>query len=123
MAVAKSPFHLSTPFLSEEKAQSCDIAWLRQLLSRDSIPEEEFTQVALVNTREGIKPVYAGNDPLHFYVMQSTGRQNKCGVAKLSRDVHASPFHITEHQPQGHAAGTKTLAWIGSRPLHNLRNA
>jgi len=25
------PFHLSTPFLSEEKAQSCDIAWLRQL--------------------------------------------------------------------------------------------
>jgi hypothetical protein len=26
-----SPFHLSTPFLSEEKAQSCDIAWLRQL--------------------------------------------------------------------------------------------
>jgi hypothetical protein len=25
-----SRFHLSTPFLSEEKAQSCDIAWLQQ---------------------------------------------------------------------------------------------
>jgi hypothetical protein len=56
MTVEKSPFHLSTPLLSEEKAQSCDVACFQHLAtcrsattSTNDDPDDPFQPLCCPN--------------------------------------------------------------------------
>src|SRR5207245_3994578 len=67
---------------------------IHSLARRNPVPREEFIQPALVNTRQRVQPMNAGNYLFHFDVVQSTGRDDEGRIAKLPCQTQTGSVHI-----------------------------
>jgi hypothetical protein len=68
---------------SQEIANVLAVQLDRVLSRRNPVPPEEFVQSASVNTGQRVQPMNAGGHLLHFYVVQSTGRDDEGWLSKL----------------------------------------
>src|SRR2546426_5860135 len=81
---------------------------IHSLARRNPVPREEFIQPALVNTRQRVQPMNAGNYLLRFDVVQSTGRDDKAGL-RSSRANQTGSVHIPESEVESQATSAEML--------------
>ena len=79
------------------------------LARRNPVPREEFIQPALVNTRQRVQPMNAGNYLFRFDVVQSTGRDDEGWVAKLPCQTQTGSMHIPESEVEAQATSAEML--------------
>jgi len=95
---------------------------IHSLARRNPVPREEFIQPALVNTRQRVQPMNAGNYLFRFDVVQSTGRDDEGWVAKLPCQTQTGSVHIPESEVEAQSTSAEMLPrfWRVLRHSHAI---
>src|SRR2546426_9025317 len=93
---------------------------IHSLARRNPVPREEFIQPALVNTRQRVQPMNAGNYLFRFDVVQSTGWDDEGWVAKLPCQAQTGRVHIPESEVEAQATSPGFGECFGTPMLLHL---